>query len=383
MTGPVFHKTNGRTEYDSSGATIFYVGRDYYVEQRRPYTGVNPFTMRSATLLGWNHQETDKFGNSPPGPPQTPSLFVYAPSLDLAGDDLVTLRNKAYAKFTDRAKDSAQNANNILEAHQSIDSIVSKAKAIAASVNAVRKGDLFGAAKALGVSISGSKAERIRKRAKQAADAWLEYHFGWEPLVQDIGASIDILQGTGKSGRTGNGSNRTSSSQSVNITHSEDLSYDLPHIYQLGRDVTTISASVRMNAKVHVKNDNLSLANQMGFINPASVAWEAVPFSFVVDWFGNVGQCLNAMTDFAGISVEEGRTTYRVSGTRTYYTETHAKDPGDLGSAYSFVNTKAINHSRAAGVAGPSLQFRPTPLGATRGATAISLLVQQLERLKS
>lgn len=58
--------------------------------------------------------------------------------------------------------------------------------------------------------------------------------------------------------------------------------------------------------------DYLHIPAALGLTNPASVAWELVPFSFVVDWFAPVGDWLNALDATLGYSFLSGtRSTIR------------------------------------------------------------------------
>jgi hypothetical protein len=38
-----------------------------------------------------------------------------------------------------------------------------------------------------------------------------------------------------------------------------------------------------------------ALPNQTGVFNAATLIWEIIPFSFVVDWFANIGGLINAL----------------------------------------------------------------------------------------
>jgi hypothetical protein len=137
-----------------------------------------------------------------------------------------------------------------------------------------------------------------------------------------------------------------------------------------------------MGAVVSVSNPNLAIANQMGFVNPLSVAWEAVPFSFVVDWFSNVGQCLSAMTDFVGFNIERSYTTVFVSLTGEYLDVADVPNRWDL-SSYNLNVNQGVTVTRSTGITGPVLKRTPFKgMSVSRGATAISLLVQQLANLK-
>jgi hypothetical protein len=378
-----FERVTNREYKNGFGDIVTSIYRHYYVSTG-PHVVPHNFEMTMYDCgfydsgAYYDHTWHTNEGHQPPcysltGPPRWSSA-------DTALDT-----NKAYGKFADKYKDSAQNANNLLEFNQSTASILKHAKSLRDAVRAAERFDLPGLGKALGVTVSGSKKQRIIKRAKQPADLWLEYHFGWEPLVQDIGNSINVMQGVGKSG--------SSAGQTVHAHASSSGGYyeDLKgrvgisiRYYDSGQDSVNWQTSTSMRAKVKVSSPNVAIANQMGFVNPASVAWEAVPFSFVVDWFANVGQCLSAMTDEFGFQITNAWTTRRILQNRTFQYQLYdrANPEHELENEERY-QAKYFSHSRAQGIAGPTLQVsNPLKgLGLQRGATAISLLVQQLSNL--
>lgn len=66
-----------------------------------------------------------------------------------------------------------------------------------------------------------------------------------------------------------------------------------------------------------MSNPELFALASLGLLNPASLAWELVPLSFVVDWIVPVGPFLEAMT--AGVGIELSH-AYRKEYTKSNFT---------------------------------------------------------------
>lgn len=360
----------------SSGAVVFDKSRQWCV-QKKPWIHPLPFHISISKYLEHNSFYYDSPDHHVVERPYGP-IYLWLPEMWRGDSDAVAATNKARESFVNQMQDSAQNANNILEINQNVGSVVSKVKALSKAVSAVKKGDISGAAKALGATVSQKGAQKILKRSKQASDAWLELHFGWEPLVQDIGSSIDNIQGTGKAPTK----NQKVFVRGRGAFDGRYFAKDPSDPWWATNSVDTRwLSSVRCAAIVSVNNPNLALANQMGFVNPLSVAWEAVPFSFVVDWFSNVGQCLSACTDFVGYDISNAYTTTFRKATTTKLNYTTDNIRWDLYS-YSKVTTEQIDILRTTVIPGPTLHSKPFKgFSMARGATAVSLLVQQLANI--
>jgi len=54
---------------------------------------------------------------------------------------------------------------------------------------------------------------------------------------------------------------------------------------------------------IEVNSQSLTAAQQAGLTNPALVAWELVPYSFVFDWVCSVGDWLTALTALNGLTI--------------------------------------------------------------------------------
>lgn len=262
-------------------------------------------------------------------------------------------QNKAYAKFLGEVSDRAQLAAGLAEGRQSLDMIGARCKQLvqfSKYVKACRFGD---AARTLGMSVV-PPGVRI---SKTYGNNWLEYWFGWKPLIGDIHSAINQIQEPIR--------NHVARGTGYNVWSSKYVPYGA---YQIGYSHDRfIGASAQ--AEVAIANPNLWLANTLGLINPVSVLWELVPFSFVVDWFANVGQVLGSYTDLYGLKVVNPQSALIVRGKSVEFWTTYG-----WVSNYSTVYVR-----RSTSLVTPSLVLKPLRAPSVeRALTAVSLLLQQL-----
>lgn len=272
--------------------------------------------------------------------------------------------NKAYAKFVDQLAAASQWGVNLVEGKQSIGMIANRVMQLVRFTRKLNRFDFPGAASELKKGLEPPKG--LKPGAKYFANNWLEYHFGWEPLIKDIGAAIETIQQP-----------HPEPLYILAKAHSnEQWKIDDGAVFW-SRNRYSYDTWCRIAAWVTVENPNLFLANQLGFVNPLSVAWELVPFSFVVDWFANVGQVLNSLTDFYGLTISGDYHSTKQVADLTQQNKSY-----DTFQQRDIVRTtewKSVYVTRQLGIPGPTLTVKPFKgLSPTRGLTAISLLLQQM-----
>jgi hypothetical protein len=194
----------------------------------------------------------------------------------------------------------------------------------------------------------------IKRNTKFAAQLTLEVNFAIAPSVNDIYSAINVLQNPVKAsplyGR-------------ASIPFYERLSAS-----PFARNWTSdAKVSTLYGCYVEVSNPNLYLATSMGLINPAQIAWQLLPGSFLLDWFIPVEEFLGYGTDFYGLTLTGSYTTSFVKG---YYNEVWPFY--NIGGLCSFFSVR-----RVGGIVLPSLALRPLKVPSMkRAANAASLVVQ-------
>jgi hypothetical protein len=270
--------------------------------------------------------------------------------------DVASAKSKAYAKLIDDIGDASLWAVNVAEYKQSINLIAQDGIILWRFTRALHRFDFPECGRILKTVVP----KGLKPTAKAFGNNFLKFHFGWEPLVKDIGAAISTLENPINSKRIAGKGRAVSTSRTTTDVNGSVVKWIDKTFCHAGCQVT-------------VTNPNLYLAQQLGFINPLAIAWELVPFSFVADWFVNVGAFLGQMTDFAGLSVSNPYTTTFIKSSGSA-----SSIPGRPEVGYTATYTSTYM-DRTLTLPGVTLHVRPWKgVSPVRAATAISLLVQQL-----
>lgn len=274
---------------------------------------------------------------------------------------LASATNIAYDRLKGSIGSAASLGAALAEYSQSAQMIIARASQMLTFIRRLRRLDFSGAAAELRLS---TIPKGVSKR-RSFANNYLEFHFGWSPLIGDIYSAVDVLQNPIKSIRP----------KGTCTLDAPDWGY-----YENGgvgpiwtkRFNTRNKIRVIMGCEVTINNPNLFLANQLGLANPATVVWEVIPFSFVVDWFVNVGQVLSSGTDFLGLTVTNGYTTQFSKGQVDTYRYNIYSSP-----VYSGRTSDVVFVKRTLGLVAPTLKVRPWKAPHwRRAASAVALLVQ-------
>lgn len=222
------------------------------------------------------------------------------------------------------------------EAHKTWDTLYKRAKQLADVVTAVRKGDVkrlerlmpgkrtFSYPKQVvvwdnfsDIPLMNRNGNTIRRYARshrtnfdfnaasQAQRLWLEYRYGWSPMVYDI---VDTLKATyaedlrlSRAPRpflTCHGKAQDKWSSSAVVTSS------LGGIGSVGTRQVDYGLIVRGYILYRCNAGRLvQRLNDFGLFDVPRAIWELVPLSFVVDWFVPVGDYLGAIQPKVGVEI--------------------------------------------------------------------------------
>jgi len=144
---------------------------------------------------------------------------------------------------------------------------------------------------------------------KSAANSYLTLEFGWLPLISDIQAMMHVLERVqariawlkstaghhtqlGKTATNFVTPPWNNGSSVLTVMHTSGLRYR----YVLSDYQITFRAKGRLFHNMKDLDEASSLVagllGAFGFTNPTLIVWEAIPYSFVVDWLFNIQELI-------------------------------------------------------------------------------------------
>jgi len=176
----------------------------------------------------------------------------------------------------------------IAEAPLALAMIGDSAKRIAGALTSLKRGNVF---KAWNYLVAGRDVKKgIKFPSKtDASAAWLQMQYGWKPLLDDTVGCAQFLahnydyprQYVVKVKRFAGG---------VREHFDNVLVSGYPYNVNLYLTRTT-SRSRQIRALI----TDVNVRSLSGLTDPASIAWEIIPYSFVADWFIPIGSYLDAL----------------------------------------------------------------------------------------
>lgn len=220
-------------------------------------------------------------------------------------------QKKAYNRVLSQIKDQKINiAQAFAERQQAVNTITKNVNRIASAALAIRRGnlkhasDLFASKNSHKTKVRNFKDE-IKPSPQNLSSWWLEFRYGWTPLLKDIYGACELIADTYRS-------------QKPNFVKCYDKQKTGWNAYKLF-DASTQGGIEYLDATYNEKTtvqiafvESSPLIQQMsnvGLTNPALLAWELLPYSFVLDWFVPVGSYLGNLDATSGLTFKSGTST--------------------------------------------------------------------------
>lgn len=254
-----------------------------------------------------------------------------APYLDILPDSYVTEADtKNRNDLIQKIKGGVNLGVATAELPKTVDSIVKSSRAVLGSLLLLKRGDVTGSIRTLLRGLQGvddkhgftSRAARLRNErhkfqksstdslsVKDVASTWLAWQYAWSPLLSDIHGAMEDLE---KLVHDRELVFRKKTSYTQVLKEARTTQYGGENIVQI-KLPTTKQAVVRRKM---VLAEPPSYAWSSGLLDPAVIAWEIVPFSFVFDWFAPIGGSLEAWSSAPFLTVK--------SWTKSWLRETYA-----------------------------------------------------------
>lgn len=274
------------------------------------YMPIAPYMVHDASLTWTNGQVSEVLS----APYPTGSLAVSsdhglpgyaalggARTLSLDHPAIVSLRNETILQLNTKVLDLQANlAETGFELGKTAAMIGKRAQQIANAMRAVKRGRFQYAASIL----SHSALPQGVRVDKGFASNWLEYRYGWMPIYLTMYGSMKAVYDA----------MHRADIRILNSRISRELTPDLLTCNSDGGsfgDTTTdavLRYTLEQKRKLHcqagyiveITNPTIAAMTSLGLTNPAALAWELLPLSFVADWFVSIGDCIGQLSMMQG-----------------------------------------------------------------------------------
>lgn len=142
----------------------------------------------------------------------------------------------------------------------------------------------------------------------KAASSYLEYIYGLKPLVDDVYTAHKLLKNHAEAPLL------LKAVGKAQRTVEKTIGFTLPNS-SVTKDSVTSDSKLTCTVWAYVDPEwkGVRALQQFGLVNPVALAWELVPYSFVVDWFLPIGPVLYALTAPMGLVFVDGYYSFRNS----------------------------------------------------------------------
>jgi hypothetical protein len=227
-----------------------------------------------------------------------------------SGSTSTDVNNRAIRKFLAQV----QAIQSSVEAGQDLGEIKQTIESLLHPMSSLKNG-IVGYLEALRKRKRYFKRQPFHRASKILGDTYLEFHFGWQPLAADVASIIaDFSRQRFPSYPVSATATDTYNGSSVDTTTS--FGYLQGSASQNRRTTSRYTVRLKGMVKSRQQDGFLSLAQSLQLTPDRwlPTAWDLLPYSWLVDYFVNVGDIFNGMA-FINSSLAWGCKTTRTQTT--------------------------------------------------------------------
>ncbi len=309
------------------------------------YTSTGWRTVRTVGKRNFNGTSIDVWTDS-----------ICFPGSSFTANDEVTLQSR----LSEAVKGHQFNlAVSAAQGKQTVDMATNAIMSIGGAISDLKKGRFTSAARRLGVNQKPSKLSE-----KDVAGRWLELQYGWLPLISDVYEAGKAFEAVSNPPRR--------QIQKVSLRRDSvgdaSCSKTVWSCKGQNKDVMQI---------IYELSEDISTPRSLGLTDPATVAWELIPYSFVVDWFIPIGdylENLNVIPSLRGRFLTTKLQKFQGSALWVNPSVKWFRKPTEHVSYYNMTRT----YSTSIRVAKPGFNSIPDAMSPNRIFNAIALVVQRI-----
>jgi hypothetical protein len=290
----------------------------------------------------------------------TPEVWHYSYEPTGMTAQIQNTKSKVITDLLNKIKDSKiQMGENIGQAVNTVDMMAAPFITLVRAFGYARRGNWPAVRSLLG-------PPRTYVDGRKVADGWLQYYYGWKPLIDDAYGLADLL--TKKVG-TETDYSKVTKTGSIGRSfekYDSDPYFDADFMY---------TYKVKAGVSLSVDNGIALRADLLGITNPLSLAWQLTPLSFVIDWFAPIGNMLEGLSAGIGLNFHSGY----VSETSVMQRTSYRNDAGWSGGwrldspGRLVIASKVFQRTPLYSLPWPELHIRDNPFNTERALSATAL----------
>lgn len=283
--------------------------------------------------------------------------------------------NRALDSINEKVRGSLDWSVNAAQASQTASMVANAMKTLNYVRRAVTKGDLAPLYAAYRRWIREPMSPE-KKFLRDMGSRWLEFQYGWKPFAQDLyNTAVEM-------GRD---------FPSLMVCEARETKLErfttFSNLYGCPSQTSyETSSRVLMKVRMRPNTSTIGLLSNFTSLNPASIAWELTPFSFVVDWFYDVGGYMRNLESslLSAPYFQDGFITYSSRCQADYFVSGDRVPEGGGSDQYRTIHAKGtsvdtrLNRVKLVDYPFPRLPTFKADLGSGRLMNAAALISQAL-----